>query len=157
MFLRNCEGKIKCKCGHLCNQNKQIIIPLSVFKLQVIAYYCIVDTLPHITSCPARKHLTFYISSITRFNHMTHHIFTMTEIILINTGTWKHFLRYMYQKVLPAMFMNITTPPYHLTEFKLCRVRNSARSVESYCTFVTYHIRTLKILFYNLGAVRTPK
>ena len=77
---------------------------------------------------------------------MTHHIFTMTEIILINTGTWKHFLRYMYQKVLPAMFMNITTPPYHLTEFKLCRVRNSARSVESYCTFVTYHIRTLKIL-----------
>ena len=81
----------------------------------------------------------------------------MTEIILINTGTWKHFLRYMYQKVLPALFMNITTPPYHLTEFKLCRVRNSARSVESYCTFVTYHIRTLKILFYNLGAVRTPK
>ena len=39
---------------------------------------------------------------------MTHHIFTMTEIILINTGTWKHFLRYMYQKILPAMFMNIT-------------------------------------------------
>ena len=42
---------------------------------------------------------------------MNHLIFTMTEIILINTGTWKHFLRYMYQKVLPAMFMNITTPP----------------------------------------------
>ena len=66
---------------------------------------------------------------------MTHHICTMTEIILINTGTWKHFPRYMYQKILPAMFMNITT----------------------YCTFVAYHIRTAKILFYNLGAVRTPK
>ena len=88
---------------------------------------------------------------------MTHHIFTMTEIILINTGTWKHFLRYMYQKILPAMFMNITTHPYHLTQFKLCRVRNSARSVESYCTFVTDQIRTLKILFYNLGAAGTPK
>ena len=85
---------------------------------------------------------------------MTHHIFTMTEIILISTGTWKHFLRYMYQKTLPAMFMNI---PYHLTQFKLCRVRNSARSVESYCTFVAYHIRTLKILFFNLGAAGTPK
>ena len=69
------------------------------------------------------------------------------DMCIINTGTWKHFLSYMCQKVLP----------YHLTEFKLCRVRNSARSVESYCTFVTYHIRTLKILFYNLGAVRTPK
>ena len=55
---------------------------------------------------------------------MTHHICTMTEIILINTGTWKHFLRYMYQKMLPAMFMNITTHPYHLTEFKLCCVRD---------------------------------
>ena len=54
------------------------------------------------------------------------------------------------------MFMNITTHPYHLTQFKLCRVRNSARSVESYCTFVTDHIRTLKILFYNLGAAGTP-
>ena len=85
---------------------------------------------------------------------MTHHIFTMTEFILINTRTWKHFLRYM---ILPAMFMNITTHPYHLTQFKLCRVRNTARSVESYCTFVADHIRTLKILFYNLGAVGTPK
>ena len=85
---------------------------------------------------------------------MTHHIFTMAEIILINTGTWKHFLRYMYQNnILPAMF----THPYHLTQFKLCRVRNSARSVESYCTFVADHIRTLKILFYNLGAAGTPK
>ena len=55
---------------------------------------------------------------------MTHHICTMTEIILISTGTWKHFLRYMYQKMLPAMFMNITTHPYHLTEFKLCCVRD---------------------------------
>ena len=55
---------------------------------------------------------------------MTHHICTMTEIILINTGTWKHFLRYMYQKMLPAMFMNITTHPYHLSEFKLCCVRD---------------------------------
>ena len=87
---------------------------------------------------------------------MTHHIFTMTEIILINTGTWKHFLRYMYQKVLPAMFMNITTPPYHLTEFKLCRVRNSARSVESYCTFVTYHIRTLKSYFITWAPSGRP-
>ena len=84
---------------------------------------------------------------------MTHHIFTMAEIILINTGTWKHFLRYMYQKILPVMF----THPYHLTQFKLCRVRNSARSVESYCTFVADHIRALKILFHNLGAAGTPK
>ena len=88
---------------------------------------------------------------------MTRHIFTMTEIILINTGTWKHFLRYMYQKILPAMFMNITTHPYHLTQFKLCRVRNSARLVETNCTFVADHIRTAKILFYNLGAAGTPK
>ena len=88
---------------------------------------------------------------------MTHHIFTMTEIIVINAGTWKHFLRYMYQKILPAMFMNIITHQYHLTQFKLCRVRNSARLVESYCTFVADHIRTLKILFYNLGTAGTPK
>ena len=41
------------------------------------------------------------------------------------------------------MFMNIATHPYHLTEFKLCRVRNSARSVESYCTFVTVILKVL--------------
>ena len=47
------------------------------------------------------------------------------------------------------MFMNITTHPYHLTQFKLCCIRNSAHSVESY---VADHIRTAKILFYNLFA-----
>ena len=62
--------------------------------------------------------------AIPSTTHMTHHIFKMTEIIPINTGTWKHFLRYMYQKILPAMFMNITTHSHHLTEFKLCRVRD---------------------------------
>ena len=82
---------------------------------------------------------------------MTHHIFTMTEFILINTGTWKHFLRYMYQKILPVMFMNITTHPHHLTQFKLCRVRNSARSVESYCTFVADHIVVVVVVVVVVG------
>ena len=50
-----------------------------------------------------------------------------------------YFCTILYQKILPAMFMNITTHPYHSTQFKLCCVRNSARSVESYCTFVADH------------------
>ena len=70
---------------------------------------------------------------------MTYHIFTMTEIILINTGTWKHFLRYMYQKILPAMFMNITT---HLLKkadisanMRLLRIENRRFISKTYCDF----------------------
>ena len=76
----------------------------------------------------------------------------------INTGTRKRFFTYL--KIMPTIFMNFTTHPYHLTEqqLKLCHVRDPSTdtvtvpalphtwrtyALEPVCTFEAYEVNRI--------------